>query len=184
MKKFLMLCFCFSVVFTSVAAYSQRLETEIKVVRPDFSGKWKLNLQKSRWAHGRQPVGLSESDWFIIIEQKLPAIFITIRSQRGVSGDENFVRGNYTLFTDGRGDITAANAYTATTEWKDNKLITTYYITTSERKTTVAANQETELSADGNTLTMTWQHAATICGVNVGIIDETHSEKVVFDRSK
>ena len=120
----------------------------------------------------------------MIIEQKLPTVFITLDSQGGVSDNEYFARGKYTLYADGRGDILDGAIFTSTTVWKDNKLVTTYYVPTWDRKTMVVYIQEMELSADGNTLLMTGKHTETICGVNTGVIDEGHMEKVVFDRNK
>lgn len=198
MKKIL-LGIGISVVLCSMTAYAQRLEspirietpvrleTPIKVTRPDFSGKWTLNLKRSRWTRGIDPERFAETSIVMNIEQKLPAVVITLKFQQGTSDNENFYGGRYTLFTDGRGDQLPndGSIHSSSTVWTDNKLTTTYYASKTER-INITSIQDLELSADGNSLVQTRRYADAICGVNIGMnsAGQPLTEYLVFDRVK
>jgi hypothetical protein len=161
MKKQILLNLFLFTFLCAAPVFAQRLDTQIRIYRPDYSGTWKLNSGKSR--------GLEKNDakepklshiW--VIEQKLPAIGITVKQQRGIEADENFFGGKLTLWTDGRGDeyIEGVEAFPSVSEWKNNKLTVTHYspggntgnVSAPKQITSI---QEYDLSADGKTLTIT-----------------------------
>jgi hypothetical protein len=161
MKKQILLNLFLFTFLCAAPVVAQRLETQIKIYQPDYSGTWKLNPEKSR--------GLEKNDakepklshlW--VIEQKLPAIGITVKMQRGTATDENFFGGKLTLWTDGRGDeyIEGVEAFPSVSGWKNNKLTVTHYspggsvgnITAPKQITSI---EEYDLSAEGKTLTIT-----------------------------
>lgn len=149
MKRLLTLCFGFLLLFCSVTAYSQRLETPIKIIRPDLSGKWKMTYLMS----GNQiidEVDPSDSSLFMIIEQNLPVISITFQSQKG---DKVETEGNAVLYSDGRGDEYPKRytLSTSTTVWQGNKLVLTNYSHTNGRREMVNII-EFELSANRDRL--------------------------------
>lgn len=199
MKKYFLFCACLTVLLWAVSGYSQGLQneikvspglqTDIKVVKPDFSGKWKLNLEKSRWRRQTSPSRRpAEMSWILVIEQKLPAIVITVRSQRGTSDDANFFGGRFTLYSDGRGDecIEDSRGIASTTRWQGSKLITTDY-NREDGPDQVDSIEEFELSADGNTLMHTSKY--TQLGLNAKgelerFWDDSMTSYQVFDRIK
>lgn len=168
------------------AAYGQGLQNEIKIRRPDLSGKWKLNMAKSRF---RRPPGASsrpEMSWIWLIEQKLPAIYITTRSQFGVADDANFSGGKFTLYTDGRGDEFVPGTFShgrSVSEWKSNKLVQTLY--ESSTRNSVLCTQEFDLSPDNKTLTITMKDIAVPYDEKSQprpTIDDSQADYLVFDR--
>jgi len=153
MKKFLTLCFCFSMVFCTVTAYSQGLRNEIKVSRPDFSGTWKSNLRKSEFTG---VITEEASDNILIIEQKLPAILLSLR-MRTKHWESTLV--NFTLYSDGRGDeVEDFGSFSSFTEWKGSILVWTTF--SSGGRKDIYEVIELKLSADGNTLTVTKKKAS------------------------
>lgn len=185
-----MLAFCFSTVFCSVNAYSQRLETPIKVysprletpirvAHPDFSGTWKLNPAKSGLPHvGRD----DDTALIVVVEQKLPAIAVSIHF---VEGDEDATFGKITFYTDGRGDEFPDDLGSnySTTRWQDNKLVITVFSSKSRQE--VSAITELELSPDGNTLMSRANQTKVRKGPNgerIKYIDYTNTESISFDR--
>ncbi len=150
--------FTFLCVFT---CFGQRLETQIKIQRPDYSGTWKFNAEKSRGLEKSRPkdTGLS---YLMIIEQNLPAIGITVKQQRGTGADENFFGGKLTLWTDGRGDeyVEGIHSEPSVSGWKNNKLTVTHYSFVKTEPKQITSIEEYELSADGKTLTNTWKRTS------------------------
>lgn len=161
MKKQTLLNLFLFIFFCAVSVAAQRLETEIKIQRPDFSGTWKLNVNKSQGLD--KPFG-RDADLIslMIIEQKLPSIAITLKLQRGVGADENFFGGKLTLYTDGRGDEYIEGVYpdSSATKWEGNKLIVTHYSKSKTVPEQVSSIQEYELSSDGKRLINTWKRTS------------------------
>lgn len=161
MKKQILLNLFLFTFLCAAPVVAQRLETQIRIYRPDYSGTWKLNVEKSRGlerANAKEP----KLSHIWVIEQKLPAIEIIVKQQRGTGTDENFFGGKLTLWTDGRGDeyIEGVEAFPSISEWKNNKLTVTHYslggsvgnISAPKQTTSI---EEYDLSADGKTLTTT-----------------------------
>jgi hypothetical protein len=168
------------------SAYAQVLQNDIKIHRPDFSGKWKLSVAKSRF---RRPPGASsrpEMSWIWLIEQNLPAIHITTRSQFGVADDANFSGGKFTLYTDGRGDEFVPGTFSHSrsfSEWKSNKLVQTLY--ESSARDSVLCTQEFDLAPDNKTFTITMKDIAVVYDETSKIkrtIDDSQADYLVFDR--
>lgn len=156
MKKQILLNLFLFTFLCAAPVLAQRLETQIKIYRPDFSGTWKLNVVKSR---GLKNNGVKEDELahLMIIEQKLPAIGITVKEQRGTGADENFFGGKLTLWTDGRGDeyMRGIDSDPSISEWKNNKLTVTHYTSGESAPKQITLIEEYDLSADGKTLTNT-----------------------------
>jgi hypothetical protein len=175
------------IVFSVIGnTFSQRLENEIKVQRPDFSGKWHINFGKSRFSNKKSPVE-SNLNSIVTIEQHLPALHVTMRSQVGSGEAENFFGGRFTLYTDGRGDNYIAGTIaedSSTTRWEDDKLIVTF----RNRDKQVVSQQEYELSSDRQTLFITWRMAEGVYGYNKdmrpNVVDDRYTEYMVLDRLK
>lgn len=185
LNLFLFTCLC------AAQVSAQRLETQIKIYRPDYSGTWKLNVEKSRGfkKNGTKEDSLSH---LMVIEQKLPAIGITVKQQRGTGADENFFGGKLTLWTDGRGDeyIDGIAAEPSVSEWKNNKLTVTHYTLGENAEKQITSIQEYDLSADGKTLTNTVKQTSVRYIVDdkkqgykeERYFDESETRILVFDR--
>jgi len=196
-KKYPLLCVCLTILFCAANLYSQGLETEIKVspglqtdiqvAKPDLSGKWILNLAKTNLPRNNPiPENLVGMSSIMVIEQKLPAIAITMRAQRGTSDDANFFGGRFTLYSDGRGDECLASLTSSTTRWQGTKLITTNYRSEDGRKE-VDSIYEFELSTDGKALMYTLKHTErrlNAKGEIVMIWDDSQTKHLIYDRVK
>ena len=184
MKKYLILCFCL-VFFCAGNAYSQGLQNELKVYRPDFSGTWKLNIARSVLKKNL-PAGFAAITWIVDIQQTLPAISVTLRGSKGA---DEAVFAKVVYYTDGRGDEyrpDVAERIASTSEWQDNKLVTTCFSFWQGRKE-VTDIMEVELAADGNTLIGTSKETKIGVGPKgerIRYIDETKTQSAVFDRIK
>jgi hypothetical protein len=191
MKKLPMLWFCFSMVLCSMNAYSQgletpirvysqRLETPIKIVHPDFSGTWNLNFLKSE-LKDMASKGLSDEQMILTVDQKLPVISVqvTVRHQ-GKSGTGR----EFKIYTDGRASEVPA-AHTASggiAEWSGNKLVITVVASPKDRNVLVV---EVELSADGITMISTLKRALTRTGpdgTSITVVDNTRTMTMIYDR--
>ena len=188
MKKLLFLCMCLSIFLCAGNLYSQGLQNDIKVIRPDLSGEWKLNAAKSQWGRGSGPENPARS-WIVTIEQKLPAISITLRSQGGGSDKENFFGGRFTLYSDGRGDdcTEVMSESSSVSGWEGYKLVVTNYFVSTKGRKEMFSTEELELSVDGNSLVRTFRHT----GVRLNPKGEYErfwngpaTSRLVFDRIK
>lgn len=165
-----------------------RLETPIEVVRPELSGKWNLSKTRSTWSRESTPERLEGLSWIMVIEQKLPAISITVRSQRGLADNENFFGGRFTLYSDGRGDEYPVDGSidVSTTHWRGNKLIVTHYDSVGAERQ-IRSIKEFELSADGMTLIQTEKYTDTRLNEKnevVRVVNNKRTVRLVFDRVK
>lgn len=177
MRKIFPAVFLVSVVLLAGNAYSQGLQNEIKVYRPDFSGTWKFNLRKSGFTG---EITGEASNSLLVIEQKLPAILVSFR-MRTKYREATFV--NITLYSDGRGDeVEDFGSFNSFTEWKGNILVMTTF-SSGDRKN-IYEVIEFKLSADGNTLTGTKKNASLrpgLDGEQVRVFNDSGSPSV-FDR--
>lgn len=159
MKKPILFPVFLAVFLLAAPVFAQGLETAIKIQRPDYSGTWKLNVQRSS---GLEKPSKKDAEFshLMVIEQKLPAIGITLKRQRGSGADENFFGGKLTLYTDGRGDEYVEGIYSdpSVSEWKNNKLTVTHYSNGDSKQ--VTSIEEYDLSADGKTLTNVWKQTS------------------------
>jgi hypothetical protein len=163
-----------------------RLETRIQIVRPDLSGKWNLNKTRSSWSRESAPERLKDVSWIMVIEQKLPAISITVKAQRGVADNENFFGGRFTLYSDGRGDEYPVDGSIeiSTTKWVGDKLVTTHYDSDGSRMD-VRSIKEFELSPDGKTLTHTEKYMNAVLNEKhevVTVVNDKRTVRMVYDR--
>jgi hypothetical protein len=178
MKIFLTLCFCFSMVFCTVAVCSQGLRNEIKAYHPDFSGTWKYNPVKPGVS---EPNSAPDNSLLVIIEQKLPVLFVTVVVKED---DKDVPLGTMTLYTDGRGDEFSGlfDSNNSTTQWQGNKLVITFF-SSSKGPKEVRDVSELELSSDGNILTGRRRGTKIGQGPNgksVRIVDNTQTETAFF----
>ena len=165
-----------------------RLETPIEVVRPDLSGKWNLSKTRSTWSPESTPERLEGLSWIMVIEQNLPAISITVRSQRGLADNENFFGGRFTLYSDGRGDEYSVDGSidVSTTQWRGNKLVVTHY-GSGRSEGRIRSIKEFELSADSATLTQTEKYMDTVLNEKneaVRVVNDRRTVRMVFERVK
>jgi hypothetical protein len=191
MKKLLGPGLCFLMVFCSVNAYSQRLEspirvypqrleTPVKIAHPDFSGTWKYNPVKPGVS---EPNSAPDNSLLVIIEQRLPVLFVTVVVKED---DKDMPLGTITLYTDGRGDEFSGlfDSNNSTTQWQGNKLVITFF-SSSKGFNEVRDVTEMELSSDGNILTGTRRGTKIGQGPNgksVRIVDNTKNETAFFNR--
>lgn len=131
------------------------LETSLKVTRPDFSGRWQLNRDKSIDDDGKKPDGFAGFPWHFLIEQKDPVFSVIISSPYDPSPTKESSAAAFTWHTDGRGNEWN---YTfedpdCTTIWAGRKLVTTHY--DSYKPKNVTQIEEIELGADGKTILLT-----------------------------
>lgn len=194
MKKIL-LVFCFSMVLCSVNAYSQRLEspirvypqrleTPVKIAHPDLSGTWKLNFLKSGFEDATAKE-ISDNALIVVIEQKLPVISIRVLSRHLA---ESEVIAEFYLYTDGRASEfpRASSSSDIAAEWSGEKLVITNF-TTSRGVRRVLNVGEVKLSVDGNTLTFTDKRTQTVLGTDgrsTGVVEDMRSISAFFDRVK
>lgn len=160
--------FVLPVLFFTANVYSQGLQNEIKVDRPDFSGTWKLNLRKSGFTG---VITEEASDSLLVIEQKPPAIMVSFR-MRDKYRESTLLK--ITFYSDGRGDQVEGVGDSGTvTKWNGNILVTTSF-SSADRKD-IYEVIEFKLSTDGNTLTGTKKNASLRPGLN------GEQEKVFID---
>jgi hypothetical protein len=191
MGKFFYAVFLLSVVlFTStvysqrlespIRVYSPRLETPVKIAHPDLSGTWKYNPVKPGVP---EPNSAPDNSLLVIIEQKLPALLVTVVVKED---DKDMPLGTITLYTDGRGDEFSGlfDSNSSTTQWQGNKLVITFFSSSKGRKE-VRDVTEMELSSDGSILTGTRRGTKIVQGPNgrsVRIVDNTKTESAYFYR--
>ena len=117
--------------------------------KPDFSGKWNLDIAKSDFGHAPPPLSI-----VLVIEHKEPNIKIssTQTTQQGVVSN---VRN---LTTDGKENTNTMRAMGAeqdiksTTKWDGRKLVTALKVDFQGMTTDILDSWE--LSADGQVLTI------------------------------
>ena len=182
MKKLFLPSFLTLLVLFGGTAFSQGLQNEIRVVRPNFSGAWKMNFALS---HFKDVVLYEVSDHsiIVIIDQKLPVISVKV-VMRYLEKTKDI--SEYQLYTDGRESAPPAvfNSGGAMAEWKGNKLVVTSYNSWNGRKS-IRYVGELELSADGNTLTCTRMGTKPEIGpdgVETMVVDGTDAGSAVFER--
>jgi hypothetical protein len=185
MKKILISSFLFAML-CAVTAFAQQLESNVKIQRPDYSGTWKLNRKKSR---GVKKLDKDETGikFIMVIEQKLPAIEITFKNQRGIGANENFFGGKATFYTDGRGDeiIAGMPGETSTSQWKNNKLTVTHFGNYESNRGEIISIDEYSLSPDGKTLTNTMRSTSVRYNAQLKeerFFDESETLVLVFDK--
>ena len=155
--------------------HAQGLQNEIKVLKPNFNGTWKCVTQTPKPAAARS----KDLNTIMVIEQKLSAIAVTLKMQKGTSPDANFEGGRFTLYTDGRGDEWVESSYAGSfSRWEAGKLVITHYIFPKPALKTVVMRQEWSLSPDGRTFTQTARRADVRIIYNA---DRTYREEYFFD---
>jgi hypothetical protein len=161
-----------------VSTFSQSLQNDLKVHRPDFSGTWKLNLRKSGFTGEITP---EARDTFLVIEQNLPAIKVSFRTGNKNAEAEDF---NVTFYSDGRGDeMGGFGSFGTVSEWEGDTLVTKSF--TSPDRKNISEAMELRLSADGKVLTGTKRNASlreNLNGEMVRIFMSAGSP-LVFDRT-
>jgi hypothetical protein len=131
-------------------------KTKSGTPRPDFSGNWVLDHSRSNLGQLQRALGNTEV--FLVVVHKDPELKMTRRAN--VGGREQVVMMTY--YTDGRGEVNprviGGGEIKSKTKWDKAKVVSssstsfngprgeTLYIDISEKR---------ELSADGNTLTLT-----------------------------
>jgi hypothetical protein len=157
------------------------LETPIKIAKPNFSGRWQLNLAKSKFEKNSPP-GLAAL-FHLVVEHTEPQISVLIAHPENTAPSPKSAAASFTWFTDGRGnkfDPTFENAYT-TTKWVDQKLVTNHY--DSDERTKIVQFEEIELGADGKTLKiLVKQHEFRTSERTEKDIGYTKTDHLVFDR--
>jgi hypothetical protein len=124
----------------------------------------------------------SDTSLIVIVEQKLPALVVSIHF---VEDDEDSTFGTITFYTDGRGDEfpELLDSNYSTTRWQGNKLVITIFSSKSRQE--VSAITELELSPDGNTL-MSRSNGIKIRrgpnGERIEYVDYTNTESWSFGR--
>ena len=145
MKNIAVALFSLAVVTTGAPA----LQAAAQDAKPDFTGKWTLDLSKSDF--GQMPVPESMVS---VIDHKEPTVKIstTQKSQQGEITSER------TLTTDGKPNtnkvknMMGEQEMASTTTWEGKKLITISKF--SFQDTPVTVNESWDLSADGKMLTV------------------------------
>lgn len=171
----------FILLFTATA-FSQGFQSEIKVVRPDFSGTWKMNFARS-YFKDVVLYEVSNHSLIMVIDQKLPVISAK-RIMQYLEKTEDI--SEYQIYTDGRESEPPAvfSSNKAMAEWKSSKLVITNYNSRNGRKS-IRNVGELELSADGNTLTFTRKGTKSEIGpdgVETRVVDGTDVGSAVFER--
>lgn len=154
----------------SGAAFSQVLETEIKVSRPDFSGKWIYNHKES----GPESEKLPARAYFKIfrtIQQDSSKITIAITSDPVAP---ELPAQTLTIYTDGRAfDLfpqMRERGFNATVLWEGEKLVKRIFDKTGK----LVHRNEIELLANGKKLRFYGWHSDDIGRI--------YEEYEIFDR--
>jgi hypothetical protein len=165
-----------------IRVYSPRLETPIKIMHPDFSGTWKLNFLRSGFTDAMAK-DVSDSSLIVLIDQKLPVIYITLVA-RHLAETEKIAE--FYLYTDGRASEfpRTFSSSSVAAEWNGESLVVMNF-TSARGVRTVLNVGELKLSVDGNTLTFTekrTQAALRTDGRSRGIVEDIKTASAIFDR--
>lgn len=122
----------------------------IQDAKPDFSGKWALDLAKSDFGQMPPPESIT-----LVIEHKEPGLKITStqKSQQGELTNERV------LTTDGKENTNTVRTMmgdqpiTSTTKWNGKALLTAFKLAFQD--VSLDVTEAWELSADGKALTVT-----------------------------
>ncbi|HET7219382.1 MAG TPA: hypothetical protein VFJ02_15095 [Vicinamibacterales bacterium] len=118
--------------------------------KPDFSGKWTLDVAKSDFGQMPPPESM-----VAVIEHKEPNVKIT-STQKNQQGE---VTNERTMTTDGKENnntlrtMMGDQPITSTTKWNGKALVTAFRLAFQE--TTIDVSESWDLAADGKTLTVT-----------------------------
>lgn len=163
--------------------FAQGRVSTTQIDRPDFSGKWSIDLSKSRFSV-KDGVFSREEIFDIEIRQRLSLVTFSVRSKVDRGTLEYW---KYEVSTDGRPtklpDARDPDDYMIGA-WDGDKLIVRIYESTKR----LVAEWHHELLADGNSLQITFKLSDRI-GANsqnslTERIDEQLTEYLVFNRVK
>jgi hypothetical protein len=118
--------------------------------KPDFSGKWSLDLTKSDFGQMPPPESM-----VAVVEHKEPTIKIA-STQKTAQGE---ISNERTMTTDGKENTNTVRTMmgdqpiTSTTKWNGKALVTAFRLSVQDMTIDVA--ESWELSADGKSLTIT-----------------------------
>jgi len=145
---------CFQLVFLAAIVYPQKskggLETQITVVKPNFSGRWQLNVSRSRFDKNSYPELITA--FHVVIDHQDPMFSVLVANAKDPAPSKESAAADFIWYTDGRGNewnATFENA-TTVTKWEARKLITNHY--DNHAKTNVVQLEEIEMEPDTNTL--------------------------------
>lgn len=117
--------------------------------KPDFSGKWTIDLAKSDFGQMPPPESM-----VAVVEHNEPALKVT-STQKNAQGEITNVR---TMTTDGKENTNTLRTmmgdqpFTSTTKWNGKALVTAYKLTFQDMA--IDVTESWELSADGKSLTV------------------------------
>jgi hypothetical protein len=158
------------IVTSSGAAFGQVLETEIKVRRPDFSGKWVYNHKESGPESSKIPAR-AYFKIFCNIQQDSSKITITTTSDPVVP---ELPASTETIYTDGRVyDLfpqMLERGFTATILWEKGKLVKRIF----DKAGKFVHRNEIELIANGKQLRFYGWHTDSLGRI--------YEEFQIFDR--
>jgi len=175
------------ILIPSGAAFGQVLETEIKVSRPDFSGKWSIDIAKSRFSSKKGRPFEKDLIFFIVtINQGARHIKVKMNIRGEDTGNEKL---EYDLRIDGRPQKFEQGF--STTKWHDKKLVVQFFDapneTLFEEYKELVSEMHIDLLSD-NTLQIVgklvegkWAYKPN---ARPNVIDEQYSDYMVFSRVK
>ena len=185
--RYLFFLIVISVVMSAFEnADAQGLQNEIKIQRPDFSGKWSIDVAKSRFSSKKGPVE-KNLVWIVTISQRSQNIIIKMDTKSDRVASESW---EYTLQPDGRPKKFGSGFLIA--KWTDKKLIVQFFDAPNEimfeQYRELVSELHFELLPDGNTLQIVSKFAEGRWGYNSNprpnVIDEQYSEYLIFSRVK
>lgn len=121
----------------------------VQDAKPDFSGKWTIDLAKSDFGQMPPPESL-----VAVIDHKEPSIKIT-STQKTAQGE---ITNERTMTTDGKENTNTLRTMmgdqpmTSTTKWNGKALVSSYKLTFQD--TAIDVTESWELAADGKALTI------------------------------
>ncbi|MEP6945116.1 MAG: hypothetical protein ABJA02_04305 [Acidobacteriota bacterium] len=177
------LTLAFVAIISSQTLSAQRLENNIAVDRPDLSGKWAVDIVKSRFSAKKGPED-KDLIWTVEIRQRLPQFSVKMHSRIGDGIVEDW---KYNFYTDGR-FVTVDSCKDPDcrmyAKWVNNKLVAQTFVNAN----ILVAEEHFELLPGGNTLQITFKLAEGRWGYSPnpwsGVIDEQYTDYVVFNRTK
>ena len=165
MKRVILLILVLSI---AVLCDAQDGKSKASVTRPDFSGNWVLD--HSRSSLGALERALANAEVTLVIAHKEPELKIARKAS--VNGREQ--SQILTYFSDGRGEtnppVFGSADLKTKTKWDKNKLVSDASTTINTPRGDaihIDTSEKRELSADGNTLTITVSVSGTPQGLQV-----------------